>query len=247
MKTFDQSPTNPAFVQDPYPFYERLRSAGDFVHWRDYGIPMAVTDRAVNAVLRHPKLGRALPEPLDVPEHLKAFYEVEAYSLLELEAPDHTRLRKLVLGAFTRASVMQLAPEITRIANALIERGIGKSDVVATYMYNSIDHACVWLACIKLGAVFASLNVSLAPAELEAVEAGLVVLAAGAEADAGTTHGHDRDVSREGDEVRPGDGVAVLELDRLQNGQRLPSSFWDTGESERDREEGKVRGRFVGH
>ena len=117
MKTFNQSPTDPAFVQDPYPLYKRLRAAGDFVHWADYGIPMAVTDRAVNAVLRHPKLGRALPKPRDVPEHLKAFYEVEAYSLLELEAPDHTRLRKLVLGAFMRASVTQLAPEITRIGS----------------------------------------------------------------------------------------------------------------------------------
>ena len=40
------------------------------------------------------------------------------------------------------------------------------SPVVATFMYNSTDHATVWLACIKLGAVFASLNVSLSADEL---------------------------------------------------------------------------------
>jgi len=53
-----------------------------------------------------------------------------------------------------------------RIASALAEMGIEKGDVVATFLYNSVDHACIWLACIKLGAVFASLNVSLAANEL---------------------------------------------------------------------------------
>jgi len=53
-----------------------------------------------------------------------------------------------------------------RIASSLAGHGVGKGDVVATFMYNSVDHAAVWLACVKLGAVFASLNVSLAPNEL---------------------------------------------------------------------------------
>ncbi|MGI9642606.1 MAG: AMP-binding protein [Acidimicrobiia bacterium] len=53
-----------------------------------------------------------------------------------------------------------------RIASTMAGYGIGKGDVVATFMYNSIDHAAIWLACVKLGAVFASLNVSLAPNEL---------------------------------------------------------------------------------
>jgi crotonobetaine/carnitine-CoA ligase len=53
-----------------------------------------------------------------------------------------------------------------RIADSLIQQGIAQGDVVATLMYNSVDHACIWLACIKLGAVFASLNVSLAADEL---------------------------------------------------------------------------------
>ncbi|MDH3739304.1 MAG: AMP-binding protein, partial [Alphaproteobacteria bacterium] len=33
-----------------------------------------------------------------------------------------------------------------RIASSLIEQGIEQGDVVATLMYNSVDHACVWLA-----------------------------------------------------------------------------------------------------
>lgn len=53
-----------------------------------------------------------------------------------------------------------------RIASSMAAYGIGKGDVVATLMYNSIDHASIWLACVKLGAIFASLNVSLAANEL---------------------------------------------------------------------------------
>lgn len=53
-----------------------------------------------------------------------------------------------------------------RIASSMAAYGIGKGDVVATFMYNSIDHAAIWLACVKAGAIFASLNVSLAPDEL---------------------------------------------------------------------------------
>ena len=54
-----------------------------------------------------------------------------------------------------------------RIANSLSGFGIAKGDVVATLMYNSVEHAAVWLACVKLGAIFASLNVSLAPKEAD--------------------------------------------------------------------------------
>ena len=53
-----------------------------------------------------------------------------------------------------------------RIASTLVGLGVGKGDVVATFMYNSVDHASVWLACVKLGAIFAALNVSLATNEL---------------------------------------------------------------------------------
>jgi len=53
-----------------------------------------------------------------------------------------------------------------RVASVLTNYGVGKGDVVATFMYNSVDHAVIWYACLKLGAIFASLNVSLAPNEL---------------------------------------------------------------------------------
>ena len=48
-----------------------------------------------------------------------------------------------------------------RVANRLIEHGVGKGDVVATFMYNSIAQALIWFGCAKMGAVYAPLNVSL--------------------------------------------------------------------------------------
>ncbi|MGA1269288.1 MAG: hypothetical protein ACO3WM_09570, partial [Gemmobacter sp.] len=43
MQTLAQSPTDPAFVQDPYPFYDRARAAGPIFHWADYAMPAAVS------------------------------------------------------------------------------------------------------------------------------------------------------------------------------------------------------------
>ena len=121
MQTLAQSPTDPAFVQDPYPFYDRARAAGPIFHWAEYGMPAAVSHAAVNAILRDRRMGRADPNPAPVPDHLVPFYAIEAHSMLELEPPRHTRLRGLVLRAFTQRRIAALAPEIAALAHALID------------------------------------------------------------------------------------------------------------------------------
>lgn len=122
MERFSQSATDPAFVQDPYPFYDRLRAAGDIVFWEDYGMPMATTHAAVSALMKDRRLGRARPDfTWDIDDEvLGAFNALEAHSLLELEPPDHTRLRALVNRAFTSRSVQSLAPAISAIADTLL-------------------------------------------------------------------------------------------------------------------------------
>lgn len=122
MKTLTQSPTDPAFVQNPYPFYERARAAGPFFHWQDYGLTCTGNFAAVNAIFRDRRFGREAPAELapPVPGHLKPFYAVEAHSMLELEPPRHTRLRGLVLRAFTSRRIAALAPEIAALAEELV-------------------------------------------------------------------------------------------------------------------------------
>ncbi|WP_308915221.1 cytochrome P450 [Jannaschia sp. LMIT008] len=121
MRAFDQSPTDPAFVQDPYPFYDRLRVAGDLAFWSDYGMPVAAGHATVAALLRDKRFGREDPFPPDRPDHQRAFWSVEDHSLLQLEPPAHTRLRAQVLRAFTSARIARLEPEIAALADALID------------------------------------------------------------------------------------------------------------------------------
>jgi cytochrome P450 len=121
LPVFQQSPVDPGFVQNPYPAYDAMRALGPLVFWDDYNLPCAVSYAAANAILRDRRFGR---EPLVMPEHaahLAPFYAVEAHSMLELEPPRHTRLRNLVLRAFTSRRIAALAPEIEALAHSLID------------------------------------------------------------------------------------------------------------------------------
>ncbi|MCB1388557.1 MAG: cytochrome P450 [Rhodobacteraceae bacterium] len=122
MIRLSQSPTDPAFVQDPYPFYDRARAAGPVVFWEDYGLPCVFGYAAANQILRDRRFGREIP--LDrrqpVATHTAPFYAVEAHSMLELEPPRHTRLRSLVLRAFTSRRIEAMGPEIEHLARDLI-------------------------------------------------------------------------------------------------------------------------------
>lgn len=119
MIALSQSPTETEFVQNPYPFYERARAAGPFFRWTDYNLTCTGNSAAVNAIFRDRRFGREPITPPVVPPHLAPFYAVEAHSMLELEPPRHTRLRNLVLRAFTSRRIAGLAPDITALATEL--------------------------------------------------------------------------------------------------------------------------------
>ena len=123
MKTLHQSPTDPAFVQNPYSFYEAARALGPFFHWAEYNLPCTPNAAAVNAIFRDRRFGRAAPPEFApaIAPHLTPFYEFESRSMLELELPSHTRLRGLVVRAFTSRRINALAPEITALTNQLID------------------------------------------------------------------------------------------------------------------------------
>jgi cytochrome P450 len=116
-----QSPTDPGFVQDPYPFYDRLRAAGPLVWWDDYAMPVAASHAVVSALLRDRRLGREDPAPPVRPAHQAAFWAVEDHSMLEAEPPRHTRLRAQVLRAFTSRAIAAMGPEIEALAHELID------------------------------------------------------------------------------------------------------------------------------
>ena len=123
MKTVTQSPTDPAFVQDPYPFYEKARAQGGLNYWQDYGMPAAFRRAAVHAILRDRRFGREIPAEAarPAPEHLAPFMAIEAHSMLEAEPPRHTRLRKLVMRAFTSREIKAQEAGLTRLCHQLID------------------------------------------------------------------------------------------------------------------------------
>jgi cytochrome P450 len=122
MRHLSQSHADPAFVQNPYPFYEVARAAGPFFHWDEYGIACTGNYAAVSAIFRDRRFGREAPAELapKIPAHLAPFYAVEAHSMLELEPPRHSRLRGLVLRAFTSRRIAGLAPDVTALCDELI-------------------------------------------------------------------------------------------------------------------------------
>ncbi|WP_170450587.1 cytochrome P450 [Ruegeria arenilitoris] len=123
MKTVHQSPTEPEFVQNPYPFYRAARDHGDLVYWQDYDMPAAMSHAAVQTLLRDRRFGREVPPEMAAkgPDHLAPWLTVEAHSLLEAEPPRHTRLRALVLRAFTSRAIGALAPDIEKLCHDLID------------------------------------------------------------------------------------------------------------------------------
>ncbi|MCR9126577.1 MAG: cytochrome P450 [Rhodobacteraceae bacterium] len=124
MHVFRQSPTDPAFVQNPYPAYAAARNAGGaLVWWHDYDMPAALSHGLVHSLLRDRRFSRVAPPEHSPPRppHLLPFYAVEDHSLLEIEPPRHTRLRGLVQRAFTPVRIAALAPSVEHLCHDLID------------------------------------------------------------------------------------------------------------------------------
>lgn len=124
MKPISQSPTDPEFVQNPYQFYDICRQETALVYWQDYGMKAVFDHDTVAHILKDKRFGREIPTEMrrPIPDRLRAFYDIEAHSMLELEAPRHTRLRGLVLRAFTSRRIAALGPEIEQLSHALIDQ-----------------------------------------------------------------------------------------------------------------------------
>jgi unspecific monooxygenase len=137
------SPRDPEFFQDPYPAYREIAETTNVFFWEDYGFWCFAGHAEVSALLRDKRFGRqilhiASRESLGWParpDHLGPFDAVERHSLLELEPPEHTRLRGLINRAFVSRQVERLAPRIAALAHGLIDgfEGQGEADLLAAF------------------------------------------------------------------------------------------------------------------
>ncbi|ARZ65934.1 cytochrome P450 [Streptomyces sp. HU2014] len=122
-------PWSSRFVADPYPGYERLRASGR-VHWFEPSRQWLVPHHEdVRALLRDRRLGRTYLHRFSheefgrtaPPASHEPFHVLNGNGLLDLEPPDHTRIRRLVSKAFTPRTVEDLAPVVARLAAGLVD------------------------------------------------------------------------------------------------------------------------------
>ena len=130
-----QSPRDPAFVQNPYPFYGQMHEAGGTVWWDEYEMLVFGRIAVVNAILRDRRFGRMPLNPIAAPSHLTAFYDYEARSMLELEGAAHRKLRSLVTRAFVSRRIDGMRPRIEALAHELLDRiePAGAGDLLTAY------------------------------------------------------------------------------------------------------------------
>ncbi len=116
-------PRDPDFFNDPYPAYAAIREAAPAFFWEDYGFWCFARFADVSALLRDRRFGRAAIEsgPRASKPHLEPFDALERHSMLELEPPQHTRLRNLVNRAFVSRRIEKMAPQIERLAHQRID------------------------------------------------------------------------------------------------------------------------------
>jgi cytochrome P450 len=112
----------PATKADPYPLYTRVRERG--LVRSPLGAFVAADHATVASVLRDrrfsssPAHQRGYRPPSYPPGDPRA--ELPAGDLLNLDPPDHTRLRRLVSGAFAPRAIAGLEPRIREVTQRLL-------------------------------------------------------------------------------------------------------------------------------
>lgn len=123
-------PSDPAFIADPYPLLNELREAtpgfrnpltGQWTLTRFSDVQETLRDRRLGRAYTHrythAEFGQPEPDP-----RWASFHQHEAWSLLCLEPPDHTRIRRLVAKVFTPRAVAALRPQIEGFSAELLDQ-----------------------------------------------------------------------------------------------------------------------------
>jgi cytochrome P450 len=150
-------PSDPAFLADPYPTLAALREAAP-VHYDERLDRWLVTRHAdVRACLRDRRLGRNFRhvgserefKAARLDPRWQAFWDVERWSLLFIEPPEHTRIRKLVASAFTPRAVEAMREPARILAHELLDACLerGRFDL----LYDFAQPYSITLICNLLG------------------------------------------------------------------------------------------------
>ena len=131
-------PTDPDFLANPYPTYAQLRADTPIFFHEPWGKWIVTRHGDISTLLRDRRLGRVLGnvKVRTDPEHA-AFDDIQDGSLLELEPPDHTRIRTAVQDAFTPRHVRALEGKIAalcaQLAASLAARPEHRADLLRDF------------------------------------------------------------------------------------------------------------------
>jgi cytochrome P450 len=134
------NPLSPQFIRDPYPHYARLRRT-DPMHLTPLGMFVASRHAEISLVLRDKRFGkdfvernkrRYRPDILEEP-----VFRSMRHWMLNMDPPDHTRLRGLVVKAFTARRVEDMRPRIQAIVDQALDRvaGQGHMDLIEDFAF----------------------------------------------------------------------------------------------------------------
>lgn len=162
--------SDPEFLQDPHPTLNAVREETPiFEGTSANGItPMWFLTRHddIQRTLRDRRLGRVFdhvmtPEDVGVPAPdpgLRPYLDIERWSLLQLEPPDHTRIRSLLAREFTPRRVADLRPRMAEIvAGLLAELDPGGFELLSDFA----QPFSLLVMCELLGAPFEDRNMLL--------------------------------------------------------------------------------------
>jgi len=136
------NPFEPGYFDNPYAQYRLVREQ-DPVHMSTIGVLMLFRYDDVHRVLRDPSLSveerNAKPMELVVDPDIQAMMEERreggTHTMLNLDPPDHHRLRRLVSKVFTPRTVEELHPRVQQLVDghldAVAARGTGEMDLIA--------------------------------------------------------------------------------------------------------------------
>ncbi len=116
-------PSDAQFLADPYPAYERMQACGPVLYYPPRNLFLLTNFADVDAALRDRRLGRAYRHLYSDAEFGQAaaagrpaWEASERWSLLNLEPPDHTRLRRLVAKVFTARAIARMSDTVRSLA-----------------------------------------------------------------------------------------------------------------------------------
>jgi cytochrome P450 len=134
------NPLAPEFIRDPYPYYARLRTT-DPMHVTQFGPFVASRHAEASLVLRDKRFGKDFVErtirrygPKIMEEPI---FRSMSHWMLQQDPPDHTRLRGLVVKAFTARRVEDMRPRIQQIVDETLDRLApqGRMDLIEDFAF----------------------------------------------------------------------------------------------------------------